>query len=75
MKAPKSVFVCTECEYTSPKWLGKCPSCGSWNTLEEQAPLPPAAAARERGTVGGGGSAPPTTKNCTALPRLCRYHE
>ncbi len=48
MKAPKSVFVCTECEYTSPKWLGKCPSCGAWNTLEEQAPLPPAAAARER---------------------------
>ena len=48
MKAPKSVFVCTECEYTSPKWLGKCPSCGAWNTLEEQAPLPPAAAVRER---------------------------
>ncbi|MBQ6614682.1 MAG: DNA repair protein RadA [Clostridia bacterium] len=31
----KTSFVCTECEYKSLKWLGKCPSCGSWNTLEE----------------------------------------
>lgn len=35
MKATKTVFVCTECEYKSPKWLGKCPSCGSWNSFEE----------------------------------------
>lgn len=35
MKAPKSAFVCTECEYRSLKWMGKCPSCGAWNTLEE----------------------------------------
>ena len=31
----KSVFVCTECGYQSASWLGKCPGCGSWNTLEE----------------------------------------
>ena len=36
MKSSKSVFICTECEYKSPKWMGKCPSCGAWNTLEEQ---------------------------------------
>ena len=35
MKTPKSMFVCTECEYKSLKWLGKCPSCNAWNTLEE----------------------------------------
>ena len=40
MKAPKSIFVCTECEYTSPKWLGRCPSCGNWNCMEEQFPEP-----------------------------------
>ena len=40
MKAPKSIFVCTECEYTSPKWLGRCPSCGNWNCMEEQFPQP-----------------------------------
>ncbi len=32
----KSVYICTECGYQSAKWLGKCPSCSEWNTLEEQ---------------------------------------
>lgn len=32
----KTVFVCTECDYQSAKWLGRCPSCQSWNTMEEQ---------------------------------------
>lgn len=32
----KSVFICTKCEYQTTKWLGKCPSCGNWNTFEEQ---------------------------------------
>ena len=36
MKASKTVFVCTECGNTSPKWLGKCPVCDSWNTYEEE---------------------------------------
>ena len=36
MKAPKTIFVCSECGYQTTKWLGKCPSCSSWNTLEEQ---------------------------------------
>ena len=36
MKGQKTVFVCSECGYQSPKWLGKCPECGSWNTLEEE---------------------------------------
>ncbi len=31
----KSAFICTECEYRSLKWMGKCPSCGTWNSLEE----------------------------------------
>ncbi len=31
----KSVFVCSECGYETPKWMGKCPSCGSWNTMSE----------------------------------------
>lgn len=36
MAKEKSLFVCSECGGTSPKWLGKCPSCGAWNTLIEQ---------------------------------------
>ena len=29
------VYKCSECGYTQPRWLGRCPECGSWNTLEE----------------------------------------
>lgn len=38
----KTAYVCTECGYDSPKYLGKCPSCGMWDTLREIA-LEPAA--------------------------------
>lgn len=34
MKA-KTVFFCSECGYETPKWSGRCPSCGTWNTLVE----------------------------------------
>ena len=34
-KAPVSRFVCSECGYAAPKWLGKCPECGSFNTMLE----------------------------------------
>ena len=29
------VYKCSECGYSQPRWLGRCPECGSWNTLEE----------------------------------------
>lgn len=35
MKGIKTVYICSECEYESPKWLGKCPKCGSWNSFVE----------------------------------------
>ena len=36
MAKAKTVFVCNECGYESPKWLGKCPTCNAWNTFFEQ---------------------------------------
>ena len=36
MKGPKVIFVCRECGTTSPKWLGKCPDCESWNSFDEE---------------------------------------
>lgn len=36
MAKVKSSFVCSECGYESPKWYGKCPGCGEWNTLNEE---------------------------------------
>ena len=35
MAKDKTTFTCTECGGTSPRWLGKCPACGAWNTLIE----------------------------------------
>ncbi|MBO7250056.1 MAG: AAA family ATPase, partial [Clostridia bacterium] len=35
MKGTKVVYICSECEYESPKWMGKCPSCGAWNSFVE----------------------------------------
>lgn len=31
----KTMYVCSECGFDSPKWSGKCPSCGRWNTMKE----------------------------------------
>ena len=56
MAKEKTVYICKNCGYRSIKWLGKCPSCGEWNTLEEQtaiafaapAPKTPARARRNQ---------------------------
>lgn len=39
-KAPKTVYQCSECGGISPKWQGKCPHCGEWNTLQENLAAP-----------------------------------
>lgn len=36
MAKEKSVFLCNECGYESPKWAGKCPGCGAWNSFVEK---------------------------------------
>ncbi len=36
MAKTKTIFVCSECGYESPKWLGKCPACNAWNTFYEE---------------------------------------
>ena len=48
-KTPTSQFVCTECGYVTPKWLGKCPGCEQFNTLQEEliTPTAPAFTSRE----------------------------
>lgn len=32
----KSVYICSECSYETPRWLGQCPNCNEWNTLNEE---------------------------------------
>ena len=40
----KTVFFCTECGHETPKWQGRCPGCGQWNTMVEQTVAPPSRA-------------------------------
>lgn len=35
MAKDKTAYVCSNCGYDSPKWIGKCPNCGQWNTFKE----------------------------------------
>ncbi len=36
MSKLKALYVCQQCAYQSPKWAGRCPNCGMWNTLVEE---------------------------------------
>ena len=35
MAKDKTIYVCSNCGQESPKWIGKCPQCGEWNTFKE----------------------------------------
>ena len=51
MKGLKTFFVCSECEYKTPKWMGKCPKCGAWNSFAEDVEeVAPAASAISKRT-------------------------
>ena len=52
MKA-KTIFYCTECGNETPKWQGRCPACGAWNTMVER----PAEKAPKKAPSAGRGSA------------------
>jgi DNA repair protein RadA/Sms len=54
MAKRKTTFMCDSCGYETPKWVGKCPRCGSWDTMREFEPEPESAA-------GAGPAATPVT--------------
>ncbi len=60
MAKQKTVYVCSECGYETARWLGKCPECGSWNSLTEQetAPAVPAMAEKKLKRAPGVGNDP-----------------
>jgi len=49
-KAVRTTFACAECGASTPRWVGRCPSCGAWNTLIEEV-LARAGPPRARGPV------------------------
>lgn len=44
----KTIYVCSSCGYETPKWLGKCPECGEWATLQEEVRISQSAAAASK---------------------------
>lgn len=60
-KANAISYKCSNCGYTQPRWLGRCPECGEWNTLEEQIADAGAAALPY-------GRTPDTTERITPVP-------
>ena len=58
----KKIFVCTDCGATSPKWIGKCPSCDNWNTYQEEVISKPTATELKRASWGPKEGSKPSSK-------------
>ena len=56
MPKKKTTFQCSACGYETPRWMGKCPSCGAWNTLEEALAEPEESAPKAYKQRGGQGA-------------------
>lgn len=52
MAKTKTVFYCTSCGNETPKWQGRCPACGEWNTMQEHIEKPVAAGRAVSAPVG-----------------------
>lgn len=73
MKGLKTIYVCESCEYKSPKWLGKCPSCGAWNSfVEDVVQTTPTAAPIKRTSAAGGLSGDAIAFDKLELPEFMR---
>lgn len=64
-KGGKRSFVCRECGYQSPGWLGRCPGCGQWNTIEEEIAPPVTRPTGSGSRSAGAPVAPPATVRLT----------
>src|SRR5206468_12985401 len=48
----RALFSCQTCGYRTPKWLGRCPDCGQWESLVEERVAPPGKGGRRPATAG-----------------------
>ncbi|QCZ48960.1 putative ATP-dependent serine protease [Levilactobacillus brevis] len=51
---PRTTYVCQNCDYSSPRYLGRCPNCGEWNTMVEEVVTPAAAKPQSTRTTASG---------------------
>ncbi|MGI2905856.1 DNA repair protein RadA [Tolypothrix sp. VBCCA 56010] len=69
MPKPKTFFVCNECGSESPQWFGKCPACGTYNSLEEQIIKQSSVDVPSRGGVSGWQASPNNGKSGVKTPK------
>lgn len=67
----KTAFCCQQCGYDSPKWLGRCPGCGAWNTMvEETVRTEPVRGGLGAGLAGGQPPVPIAEVEVADMPRF-----
>src|SRR5205809_1673038 len=66
----RTKFLCQQCGAEQSKWVGKCPDCGAWNSLEEVADLPQSPAQQRRQSLLGSSSIAQGTQIPVNLPEI-----
>jgi DNA repair protein RadA/Sms len=70
MARPRSSFVCSECGHAEPKWQGRCPGCGAWNTMAEERVAPAARRGAAAGAVAAVAVRPLREVDAVAVRRI-----
>src|SRR5687767_3211905 len=72
MARSATTFNCSACGAESPKWHGRCPGCGEWNTLVEEARAPAPSGSRLRSGAGRAAALVPVALADVEAPRVAR---
>src|SRR5581483_11999347 len=64
----RTKYICQQCGGEHSKWMGKCPDCGAWNTLEEVTEAPQSPAQQRRQTIFGSGNGNASLAQGTQVP-------
>lgn len=73
-KKNKTMYVCQQCGYDSPKWMGRCPGCGQWNTMAEEIVKKEADSRQQGLSLGLSDSSKPCSISDVALEDLPRLN-
>lgn len=73
MAKVKTRYVCQNCGYINPKWLGKCPECLQWNTFEEEVEEKISSKTKALANVGGSINSKPVKINSITIDREERF--
>jgi DNA repair protein RadA/Sms len=70
MAKPRVKYVCQQCGGEQSKWMGKCPDCGAWNTLEETIDVPQSPVQQRRQAITGSNGQTAGTQTPVVLPHI-----